>query len=305
MILKHYNHNQEGRRKWTTEIARWLRKWNREIKKKKIDEIKLKEKINDFYPFPILEEKNKKTNFKLINKTQFNNQNVYKIYLDEKIEKDSIFFFFDTQTSLLLKKEKVGKKTTKITEYKNYKKIDGIMFPFTEILIIEIDQKIAQKTTTNFKEIIIISAASESGQLYGSVSAKDIAQEVTNLGLSINKSQVVLNKTLKTLSFEDVSIKLHPEVYVKLKLNIARSTEEATEQSKSGKAVITTEITGGDIRSERAQKDAKRFEKKNNDAKNWKAPEEISKTDNTDSSKKIENKDQNENNNEKENKEEE
>ncbi len=114
----------------------------------------------------------------------------------------------------------------------------------------------------NFKEIVIIRAASESGQLYGSVSAKDIAQEVTNLGLSINKSQVILNKTLKTLSFEDVSIKLHPEVYVKLKLNIARSTEEATEQSKSGKAIITTEITGGDIRSERAQKDAKRFEKK-------------------------------------------
>ena len=151
----------------------------------------------------------------------------------------------------------------------------------------------------NFKEIIIIRAASESGQLYGSVSSKDIAQEVTNLGLSINKSQVVLNKTLKTLSFEDVSIKLHPEVYVKLKLNIARSTEEAKEQSKSGKAVITTEITGGDIRSERAQKDARRFEKKINDAKNGKAPEEISKTDNNDSSKKIEN------NSDKENKEEE
>ena len=115
-----------------------------------------------------------------------------------------------------------------------------------------------------FKEIVIIRAASESGQLYGSVSAKDIAKEITDLGLSINKSQVVLNKTLKTLSYEEVSIKLHPEVYFKLKLNIARSNEEAREQSKSGKAIITTEITGGDIRSERAQKDAKRFESKNN-----------------------------------------
>ena len=115
-----------------------------------------------------------------------------------------------------------------------------------------------------FKEIVIIRAASESGQLYGSVSSKDIANEITNLGLTINKSQVVLNKTLKTLSFEDVSIKLHPEVYFKLKLNIARSIEESKEQSRSGKAIITTEITGGDIRSERAQKDAKRFESKNN-----------------------------------------
>ena len=114
------------------------------------------------------------------------------------------------------------------------------------------------------KEIVVIRAASESGQLYGSVSAKDIAQEVTNKGLSIDKSQVVLNKTLKTLSFEDVSVKLHPEVHIKLKLNIARSIEEAKEQSRSGKAIILTEITGGDIRSERAQKDAKRFDKKNN-----------------------------------------
>ena len=127
-------------------------------------------------------------------------------------------------------------------------------------------KKEAQDLAKNlkFKEIVIIRAASESGQLYGSVSAKDISQEVTNAGLTIDKSQVVLNKTLKTLSFEDVSLRLHPEVYIKIKLNIARSTEEAKEQSKSGKAIITTEITGGDIRSDRAQKDAKRFEKKNN-----------------------------------------
>ena len=116
----------------------------------------------------------------------------------------------------------------------------------------------------NFKEIIVIRAASESGQLYGSVSAKDIAQEITSSGLSVNKSQVILNKTLKSLSYEDVLIKLHPEVNFTFKLNIARSLEEAKEQSQTGKAIITTEITGGDIRSVRAQKDAKRFDKKNN-----------------------------------------
>ena len=131
----------------------------------------------------------------------------------------------------------------------------------------------------NIKEIVIIRAASESGQLYGSVSAKDIAQEISNSGLSLNKSQVVLNKTLKTLSYEDVSIKLHPEVYLTLKLNIARSSEEAKEQSKSGKAIITTEITGADIRSERAQKDAKRFEKKNEQKKVDKVVDKKSKKD--------------------------
>jgi large subunit ribosomal protein L9 len=120
----------------------------------------------------------------------------------------------------------------------------------------------------SFKEIVLIRAASESGQLYGSVSAKDISNAVTEAGLSIKKSQVDLNKAIKTLSYEDILIKLHPEVSIDLKLNIARSVEEAKEQSKSGKAIITTEITGGDIRSERAQKDAKRFDKKDNQIKN-------------------------------------
>jgi len=121
-------------------------------------------------------------------------------------------------------------------------------------------QKLAEGL--NIKEVVIIRAASESGQLYGSVSAKDISNAVTEAGLSINKNQVILNKALKTLSYEDIFIKLHPEVQISLKLNIARSSEEAKEQSKSGRAMITAEFTGGDIRSERAQKDAKRFDKK-------------------------------------------
>ena len=121
-------------------------------------------------------------------------------------------------------------------------------------------QKLAE--SIKFNEVVIIRAASESGQLYGSVSAKDISQAVSEAGLSINKNQVVLNKSLKTLSYEDISVRLHPEVQFNLKLNIARSSEEAKEQTKSGKAIITTETTGGDIRSERAQKDAKRFDKK-------------------------------------------
>ena len=127
-------------------------------------------------------------------------------------------------------------------------------------------KKEAQNLADNikFKEVVLIRAASESGQLYGSVSAKDISDVVTEAGLSINKSQINLNKAIKTLSYEDIYIKLHPEISIKLKLNIARSSEEAKEQTKLGKAIITTEITGGDIRSERAQKDARRFDKKEN-----------------------------------------
>ena len=127
-------------------------------------------------------------------------------------------------------------------------------------------KKEAQNLADNikFKEVVLIRAASESGQLYGSVSAKDISNAVTEAGLSINKSQINLNKAIKTLSYEDIYIKMHPEISIKLKLNIARSSEEAKEQTKLGKAIITTEITGGDIRSERAQKDARRFDKKEN-----------------------------------------
>lgn len=112
------------------------------------------------------------------------------------------------------------------------------------------------------KEVVIIRAASEAGQLYGSVSAKDIAKSITDAGLTIEKSQVSLNKSLKSLSYEDISIKLHPEVSINIKLNIARSNEESIEQNKLGRAIISTETGGGDIRSERAQKDAKRFDKK-------------------------------------------
>ena len=147
-------------------------------------------------------------------------------------------------------------------------------------------QKLADKI--KFNEVVIIRAASESGQLYGSVSAKDIAQAVSDAGLSINKNQVILNKSLKTLSYEDVSIRLHPEVEFSVKLNIARSSEEAKEQTKSGKAIITTEITGGDIRSERAQKDAKRFEKKENSTKPIK--EEINLSENSKKSDENDNK---------------
>ena len=130
-------------------------------------------------------------------------------------------------------------------------------------------KKEAQNLADNikFKEVVLIRAASESGQLYGSVSAKDISNVVTEAGLSTNKSQINLNKAIKTLSYEDIYIKLHPEISINLKLNIARSSEEAKEQTKSGKAIITTEITGVDIRSERSQKDARRFDKKENSTK--------------------------------------
>lgn len=85
----------------------------------------------------------------------------------------------------------------------------------------------------------IVRAAGESGQLYGSVTARDIAAAVSEAGVTINRNQVVLNRALKSLGLEPVQISLHPEVSVEITVNIARSLEEADQQALLGRAVGT------------------------------------------------------------------
>ena len=83
----------------------------------------------------------------------------------------------------------------------------------------------------------IIRAAGETGQLYGSVTSRDIAESVTKAGISINKNQVILNRALKVLGLEPIRISLHPEVSVEVTANIARNKEEAEQQLSQGYAV--------------------------------------------------------------------
>jgi large subunit ribosomal protein L9 len=90
----------------------------------------------------------------------------------------------------------------------------------------------------NDLKIVIIRSASEAGQLFGSVAARDIAEGITDAGFSIEKSQVELNQNFKMIGFTTASIALHPEVKVEVTLNIARSVEEAKPQDKTGKALI-------------------------------------------------------------------
>ena len=90
--------------------------------------------------------------------------------------------------------------------------------------------------------IIILRPASETGQLYGSVSTRDIANEVLNKGFSITHKQVVLQKTVKELGLQKINISLHPEVLVEIKLNVARTIEEAQIQEKTGEAIIDKKI---------------------------------------------------------------
>jgi len=86
----------------------------------------------------------------------------------------------------------------------------------------------------------MVRAASEMGQLFGSVTSRDIAEAVSEAGFTINRSQVIMDKSIKTLGLTDTRIRLHPEVSVDIIVNIARSLEEAETQLKTGVAV-----TGG------------------------------------------------------------
>ena len=85
----------------------------------------------------------------------------------------------------------------------------------------------------------LILAASEMGQLYGSVSSRDIAEAVTAKGFTIIKNQVDLNTAIKTLGLMPVSVVLHPEVTIEVTVNIARSQDEAEGQIKLGRAIVS------------------------------------------------------------------
>jgi large subunit ribosomal protein L9 len=88
--------------------------------------------------------------------------------------------------------------------------------------------------------ISMVRAASEMGQLFGSVTSRDIAEGVTEAGFTIQRSQVVMDKSIKILGLHDIRVTLHPEVAVTVVVNVARSMDEAETQLKTGVAV-----TGG------------------------------------------------------------
>lgn len=87
------------------------------------------------------------------------------------------------------------------------------------------------KTMTDVS-VVLIRQASNAGALYGSVSARDIAEALAEAGHKVLKSAVVLDKPIKTLGISEVKLVLHPEVVVSAKVNAARSPEEAELQAK-------------------------------------------------------------------------
>jgi large subunit ribosomal protein L9 len=108
--------------------------------------------------------------------------------------------------------------------------------------------------TLDGKSFVVVRSAGETGQLYGSVSTRDIAELLTAGGYTVARNQVELNQPIKTIGLTNVAIALHPEVEVTVTLNIARSEEEAERQAK-GETLTTAEAIYGDDINENARPD--------------------------------------------------
>jgi len=83
---------------------------------------------------------------------------------------------------------------------------------------------------------VVIRSASDAGALYGSVTVRDAADAATAAGFTVGRGQVVLDRPIKDLGMHDVTVVLHPEVAIRIRLNVARSPEEAELQA-SGKSI--------------------------------------------------------------------
>jgi len=105
-------------------------------------------------------------------------------------------------------------------------------------------------------KVVLIRQAGETGQLFGSVNARDVAEAVTGAGFTIERRQVILDRPIKTLGLHPVRVALHPEVIVSVTANVAKSAEEAEAQEKAGGYVGRTEEAPADIEALLAEAEA-------------------------------------------------
>ena len=98
--------------------------------------------------------------------------------------------------------------------------------------------------------VVITRQAAETGMLYGSVSARDIAEAVTEAGFTIGRGQIAIEQPIKTLGIFKVRVNLHPEVSVAITVNVARSLEEAEMQARRGGMVTAADLIEEDEEEE-------------------------------------------------------
>ncbi|MBS4083087.1 MAG: 50S ribosomal protein L9 [Rhizobiales bacterium] len=101
------------------------------------------------------------------------------------------------------------------------------------------------------KSVILVRQAGETGQLYGSVSTRDIADALTKDGTTVERRQIVLNAPIKTIGLHVLPVALHPEVEVKITVNVARTPDEAERQARG------EDLTGARTDQEEARAEAK------------------------------------------------
>lgn len=102
----------------------------------------------------------------------------------------------------------------------------------------------AQKVAARIdgESVTILRQAGESQQLYGSVNARDIAEAFSAAGITLDRKQIVMDAPLKTLGIHEVTVALHPEVEVRLRVNVARSAEEADIQAGKTMPLLEEEL---------------------------------------------------------------
>ncbi len=101
--------------------------------------------------------------------------------------------------------------------------------------------------TLDGKSFIVVRAAGETGQLYGSVATRDIAELLAEEGFTVGRNQVNLNTPIKAIGLSEVTIALHPEVEVTVTLNVARSSDEAERQARGEDLTSAEAIYGEDV----------------------------------------------------------
>ena len=115
------------------------------------------------------------------------------------------------------------------------------------------DAKSAAENTAKAMEgltVALVRAASEMGQLFGSVSSRDIADAVSAAGHELDKRQVNMDKSIKTLGLFPIRVSLHAEVDAIVTVNVARSLEEAETQAKTGQAVVARDDDEDEVEAE-------------------------------------------------------
>ena len=111
----------------------------------------------------------------------------------------------------------------------------------------------AEKDATKLdgSSYVIIRQAGESGQLYGSVSGRDVSDAVVAEGGQVDRSQVVLDRPIKALGVHPVKVRLHPEVTITVNVNVSRSQDEAVRQAR-GENVITSQFDEDRVMAQQA-----------------------------------------------------